>query len=509
MRAAEVHGVVTSSAAERKPLKRADVVLRPTTPGLSAFGVTTDEMGRFDFVDIQDGSYVLQVSRTGYVPSTTVYQYGARMGLPFAVKGVLEDVSVRLSPAATISGKVRHGDGEPAAGFVVQAYREVYQRNHHTYGVAGRSISDDRGEYRLHGLPPGRYYVAAVATVFGGQNDVREQPVRDAYGQLVPPEQTVTTFLPSSWKLSEATQLTLRHGQDIGTADIFLSRSKTAVIKGRILSGKSGQPGDGATAMLLREDPTGTGYLPYPATPRMLQKGEFEIRGVVPGPYVIEARAADKDGLLFARETVLVGNSAEVNVNVVLRGDIELRGVVAPASTGEKLPEGLKIVAEPRNSGATRTTGVSSDGTFTLRLTAGETYDLLLQDPPNDTYLQSARLNQADVLSTGLRLESAGVATLSLVVDERGGLVRGETQPGVNVILLPQEGPLLRYSESQANEWGLFAFGAVAPGDYRVIVWFDDPPCDLWSPTAQFECLPYGQPVHVNEGGSYTVSLQP
>ena len=47
------------------------------------------------------------------------------MSLPFAVKGVLEGLSVRLSPAATIAGKVLHGDGEPAAGFVVQAYREL------------------------------------------------------------------------------------------------------------------------------------------------------------------------------------------------------------------------------------------------------------------------------------------------------------------------------------------------------------------------------------------------
>ena len=89
--------------------------------------------------------------------------------------------------------------------------------------------------------------------------------------------------------------------------------------------------------MLLREDATGNGYLPYPTAPRMLQKGEFEIRGVAPATY---RSARSEDGLLFARETVLVGNSAEVNVNVMLKGDIEVRGVVGAANRGENLPEG-------------------------------------------------------------------------------------------------------------------------------------------------------------------------
>ena len=50
--------------------------------------------------------------------------------------GTYRTLSVPLTPAATISGKVRHSDGEPAVGVTVLAYRELYERNRHEYEVA-------------------------------------------------------------------------------------------------------------------------------------------------------------------------------------------------------------------------------------------------------------------------------------------------------------------------------------------------------------------------------------
>ena len=149
--ALELNGIVIS-ASDRKPLKRAELILRSMEAGIPAIGTITDDSGRFAFLDVAKSRYVLQVSRTGFVPSSTLYQNDARLGVPFAVDRDLTDFMFQLTPAATISGKVRHSDGEPAAGVTVLAYREFYERNRHEYDVATRAVTDDYGQYRLSNL---------------------------------------------------------------------------------------------------------------------------------------------------------------------------------------------------------------------------------------------------------------------------------------------------------------------------------------------------------------------
>lgn len=506
--ASDLTGVVVS-ALDRKPLKRVELVLRSTEPGIAALGAISDEAGRFAFLNVPKSRYVLQSSRTGFVPSTALYESGARLAIPFAVDRDLSDLSVPLLPAATIAGKVRHPDGEAAAGVTVLAYREVYDRNRHEYDVASRSVTDDHGEYRLYGLAPGRYNVVANYTPFAGDENVREQLVRDSNGNLVVPERTVTTFLPSSPLLSQATQLIVRSGMDIGTADITLAVSRTSTIKGRIMSGQSGSAANGASLLLLREDASGSGYIPYPGIVHLLGKGEFEVQGVVPGRYALEARASEGRMILVRRQPVAVGNAPEVNADVILRPDIEFRGTALGSAKDDSIPAGAQIMAEPRSGGPIRSARIDSSGNFSMRVTAGEVYDIWFRNAPGNTFLKSARLGTTDVVEQGLQLDSAGSATLSLTTSANGAIIRGSTEPGANVALIPDNGLLLRFSESTANEWGLFAFGAVAPGNYRVISWFDAPPCEIWNPTARFECSQTGEAIIVRESGDYIVVVKP
>ena len=61
-----------------------------------------------------------------------------------------------------VSGKVKFDDAEPAVNVAIQLYRSYYDRGRHGYAAAASGRTDDRGEYRLHGLEPGSYYVAAL-----------------------------------------------------------------------------------------------------------------------------------------------------------------------------------------------------------------------------------------------------------------------------------------------------------------------------------------------------------
>lgn len=122
----------------------------------------TDARGRFLFIGLPRGSYVLRASKSGY--SEGAYGRDPESGVslrPIAVDNGVPflDATITMAKPSTISGFVRDEAGEPMVNVFVRALRVVM-----TAGVervaAGRVTStDDRGAYRLNGLSPGRYIV--------------------------------------------------------------------------------------------------------------------------------------------------------------------------------------------------------------------------------------------------------------------------------------------------------------------------------------------------------------
>jgi hypothetical protein len=197
-------------------------------------------------------------------------------------------------------------------------------------------------------------------------------------------------------------------------------------------------------------------------------------------------------------------------VNVLLQPEVAVAGQVISAPKESQLLLGLRVVAEPRGEGIpARSARVEPSGSFALRLMAGEVYDVVLADTPENVYLRSVSIGGDDLMKKGVALLSATPVPLTLTVDARGGQVRGITQAGASVRLVPDDGLLSRFYETTASEWGVFEYRGVPPGDYRVIAWFEEPPCDAWDPVARSECERFGQPLKVQESGMHTLALEP
>jgi hypothetical protein len=148
--AGQVQGVVVTDDTAAEPLAGAVVTLAPRAVGES-IRVVTDDNGRFSAANIVSGTYVLTVTKPAYVQT----EYGAtRVGGPgtpltLAAGEVRTSLVVRVPRGAVIAGTIRNLEGEPAANVVVST----------SPGGADSAITDDRGEYRLWGLPPGDYLV--------------------------------------------------------------------------------------------------------------------------------------------------------------------------------------------------------------------------------------------------------------------------------------------------------------------------------------------------------------
>jgi hypothetical protein len=127
-----------------RPLRRALVVLtgtsRPSRP------VLTDDEGRFE-MERPESSATLTVTKAGYAATTVT---------PPRVTRGDQDLVVRMSRGGVISGRILDSNGETAVGAKVVARPDGAAADGMTFDAG----TDDLGEYRISGLPPGRYVVS-------------------------------------------------------------------------------------------------------------------------------------------------------------------------------------------------------------------------------------------------------------------------------------------------------------------------------------------------------------
>ena len=77
----------------------------------------------------------------------------------------MSGIVLAMTPTGSISGRVYDAEGEPLGKAQVEVMRPVYKDGQRMLTIVEIVASDDRGEYRLFWLPPGRYYVAAKSAL--------------------------------------------------------------------------------------------------------------------------------------------------------------------------------------------------------------------------------------------------------------------------------------------------------------------------------------------------------
>src|SRR5207237_2109676 len=186
------------NATTGQPLGKAALTLRrvdgrPGPPGVGgaarSYSATSDTSGRFNIPGIEPGKYRLSATRTGFV----ALEYGARdyaqggTTLALDPRQRMGDVTVRMTPNGVITGHVVDEDREPVAFLQVQAMRYRYSQGRKQLVPFGSANTNDIGEYRIFGLPPGRYYISVSARRSYAPN-------RSAAAQQGPEEEYVATY---------------------------------------------------------------------------------------------------------------------------------------------------------------------------------------------------------------------------------------------------------------------------------------------------------------------------
>src|SRR5260370_1839891 len=178
--------------------------------------------------------------------------------------------------------------------------------------------TNDLGEYRLFGLPPGRYFVSAVyqrwGRVEGQEGSGGSAPEQQGYAKM---------YYPGTVDIGKAISIALRGGEEIPSTDILLHKVLTHRIRGRVYNQITDKPGTGTNVMLMPK----TNRREWDSVQRAnveKQDGSFDIPEVLPGSYVLTAFWFDEGKIYSTRMPVEVGNADVDGLTVTIPPGINI-----------------------------------------------------------------------------------------------------------------------------------------------------------------------------------------
>jgi protocatechuate 3,4-dioxygenase beta subunit len=272
------------------PVRRAQV--RISGPDIGTKTALTDPQGRFDFKELPAGRFTVSVTKSGYV----TMQYGQTRpfepGRPIELTDaqLMDKVDIALPRGSVLAGRVVDEFGEAVADADVTAMRLQYQNGRRRLVPTGRNAStNDLGQFRIYGLPPGDYYVSATLRSMG---TMVLDMLGGAPGAAAGSGQNsgyASTYYPSTANPGEAQRVTVAVAQELPSVDIQLQPVKLARVTGVVL-GSDGKPMSGAMVMLLPSMKEALMFGPG-ATSRTDKDGNFTLNGVTPGEYSLQAQS--------------------------------------------------------------------------------------------------------------------------------------------------------------------------------------------------------------------------
>jgi protocatechuate 3,4-dioxygenase beta subunit len=475
------------TAAEGAPLKSSRVALiqQDTSSHSSVFAATTDSEGRFEIKKITPGRYGVFASHAGYLTQ----QYQARGVSGGALLNLTPGQEVRqaffrLVRAAVVAGRVVDESGEPVAKLAVVAMRKLSAEEKEDWGSEAKKIqligssatrTDDRGEYRIFGLKPGEYYVKAGESdefsFFPMDDNNISETVRRNLGS-----QYAAVFYPGVVQLDQAQSLQLGPGEEV-EADFTMRNVRTVEVAGRVLA-PDGKPATQAYVNLNSPE-IGGGVDEFNAGTGA--KGEFSIKSVPPGSYVLSAQQHDENGFHMAQQKLEVGNENLDSVVIAFGKGSTIPGRLVPASASTNGSRHFQILLEPASESDNSSFAVAKvkpDGSFEITDVSDGNYALQVSGIEQGWYIKSARLGAQDVLQKGLVLEQGFAGgTLEIVLGsaraQLEGTVTEHDQPvaGAQVRARPEPETFYnrtRSASASTDQNGHFTFDALAPGKYRI-----------------------------------------
>lgn len=530
-------GVISGSVVEGEnndPIRKAVVTL--TLQGAPRRWATerTDSSGRFQFEGLPAGKYDLRAAKTNEGAAI----YGADSVRELSDLITLDDgqirngIVLRFVRRGSISGHVYDSGGDPVGNVNVSLLRPGRDLGAPVLFNFRGAQTDDRGEYRVGNLDPGKYYLrASPSPQLGG-------PAPGRHTMLV--EQ----YYGGARDSHDAFPIYLRGAENLSGLDLHLASEAAVEIRGRILGvpsvtepAQAQPPGAGFRAVIggagvqvSMRPVNDLGRWAYGDFVAQAPEYGFQMTGFTTGRYRIEAVFTSGTKTYGATQILdLRPDSPEILLTLApamdIQGTLRLEGQTSPADGRSAPPNdtgtsnrGTRIqgtrVQLVRPGAQQQQDSISAqvrpDGRFTLEQVLPGDWQLGV-NPVLPGFLKSARLGDKDVLLTTFEINGSNDAALNIVVSMRTATLEGEVdsvppaskRAGILIAPVGRFHNLLRfYYDTAADDEGKFKLSGIAPGKYKIFAFEKLTPANFFALEAVDQLDDLGETIEFAEGAT-------
>jgi len=481
-----ISGMVVAMAGSI-PLKNALVTLHSEDDHSRAeVTIRSESDGHFKFRGIIPGQYRLRVARNDYVTQ----EYGQRTvtgpGATLTLRGgqEMKDLLFRLIRSAKITGRVADEDGEPIAWAHVTALRSSYANGKRIFTSAATNATNDLGVYRLFDLSPGRYFISVTyhpGALHGGPDSDFDYNGADSLK-----ENYVLTYYPGTYDSTKAQSITVKSGDEIPSMDFMMRPTAVFRVRGRVINAIP-DPKRVERPMVFLTPRGGAmqsdSMITFGPSNAVKKDGTFELPGVAPGSYTVQASIFDGDKQHSVTQSVEVGAADVEGLQLVISKGFSISGHVRWDGTPGHIEDNLYVSgrADGQSGFTAGYARIDRDGSFTWNQVSDAAMRIQFHGLDNNGYVKAADYGGVDVLEQGFMPRAGSNATLEVTLSAQGAQVEGTATDenglpavGVWVVLVPDAKHRDRhdlYRTERTDQHGLFKIKQVAPGDYALYSW--------------------------------------
>jgi protocatechuate 3,4-dioxygenase beta subunit len=397
--------------------------------------VRTDNDGRYRFIRLAEGAYSIHVLSHAYASKETC-KFGSNCReVPLADGEALENVDFTFVRGGVITGRVTDAEDRPviAAGMLLLQVNEKGEpKSDFHLEILHWMETDDRGIYRLYGLPAGRYIVGAG----GEQHHFRANPRLPA------------SFHPDVADRRQARVIEVKEAEVVEGINIRVGQArKVYEASGRVVDGDNGQviPNARLHCWGFNENDGSLKNVAVIAN----DQGQFKFTELISGQYNLNLSDEDAGWPYYSEGTRFVVNDADVSGlelkafrGSTVSGVVIVAGITDPAIKSKLQQSALQVSFLGDQDPATanfgnlpgRSSNLSPDGGF--RFTGVPPGKLMF------LYLEAANHDSGRIPITFNRIERDGapvshileigrgeqVENLRIFVDYANGSIRGQVK---------------------------------------------------------------------------------
>lgn len=488
---ASISGRVTLDG---KPVAGAKVAVIPGESFLEkTLGkATTDAAGRFRIGNLPDGAFRLLAGAGAAVTEEASETWGGK-SVTLGPGEALDELEIRLRAGGVITGRVTDQEKHPVAGETVLLLKigkntktgedAIADFSSFFFNIGNKFQTDDRGVYRVYGLPPGRYIVGVGDVTASGQ----------VHYNLGGQESVPTSFHPKGKDWKQATVIELAAGAVEENRDIIVGeKEELFTISGRLVDDETGAPVARMGVGVNTKVGQGTASTINAMSD---SRGEFRITQVKPGEYRVVTQSWDKEINVYADPVPVTVRGEDVK-DVVVRmkrgvtvsGQVEVTGARPETIPFAEYYLNIRTKVASGEIPGGRSARLEANGSFTVRGLRPGTYSLVLFRIGEggvgrlDLFPAELQRNGAALALNAFEVGTESIDGLRVVARAGTGKLRGEirfvggepakgSSYGVDLKLM---NPTIEVNSfGDADGRNRFFIEDLLPGDYSLTVYLE------------------------------------